>query len=333
MNKFSPEVLGAIKDHRLDCGLALMKCNRHAQAILEFEAVMQLEPSHAMARWHRCLALLSIGDYAKGMKEHDAAWELHDWHSRVLGDVEKLLALPLWQGNKCNLIVYHQEGFGDAIMCMRILPKLIERCGSVTIIVPFELVSLMNGYDGIDVVTAIPGDCSIFDARVTLFNSMWMLGCITQKTIPSSPYISAEFKLGSSDKKKMGICWSGNAQRNFTLNRFISYLNVENYELFSLQKTTIETHGVNPLLSVDFKATVKLMEILDVIVTVDTSAAHLAGAIGHPNSHVIIPYWRDWRWWNKDWWYPTLNIYPQEDPADWDIPFGRINEVLMGNSL
>jgi len=50
----------------------------------------------------------------------------------VLGDVEKLLALPLWQGNKCNLIVYHQEGFGDAIMCMRILPKLIERCGSVT---------------------------------------------------------------------------------------------------------------------------------------------------------------------------------------------------------
>jgi hypothetical protein len=315
-------------NHRLDCAMALMQCNRQAQAIIEYDAVMKLDPNDSWARWHRALALLSIGDYVRGMPEHEWAWKIFDWRVNVVGDTDNLLKLPLWQGAECNLLAYHNEGYGDAIMYLRFLPALVKRCKTVTLVVRPELVSLMEGH-GATVLGEVPQDCSKFDSRVTMFNSIWMMGCVTPLTIPSKPYIPAEFTFGGK-KKKMGIAWSGNTQKNFTLNRFLMYLDVYGFELFSLQKTTRDTPGVHRLEAVDFKATARLMEKLDVIVTVDTAVAHMAGAMGHPNAHVMIPFYRDWRWWNKDWWYPTLNIYPQDNAADWDKPFDQLNEVIAG---
>lgn len=324
MKNFAPHITKAIKDHRFDCGHALMRCNRHAQAILEFEAVMELEPGHVNARLNRALALLALGNYALGMPEYDWAWKLDsvEWVTRE-GN-KRIRELPLWQGSKCNLIVSHEEGFGDAIMYLRIVPQLVKRCESVTLLVYPELASLMEGY-GANIITSVPEDCSKYDAWVSMFNAIWMSGCVTQKTIPSEPYIPSEFKFEGGDKKKMGIAWSGKSQKNFTCKRFLSYLDVGDYELYSLQKMKEEIPGVHSLQADDFNETARLMETLDVIVTVDTSVAHLAGAMGHPNTHVLIPYYRDWRWWHKDWWYPTLKIYPQDEAADWDAPFNRLN--------
>lgn len=331
--EFSPAVKQRIIEHRYDCGYALMYCNRHAQAILEFEAIMELDPNHAPSRVNRCLALLAIGAYVKGMPEYDWHWKEFEWISWPKDDFKRVLSLPLWQGSRCNLLVHHQEGYGDAVMYMRVLPKLVERCESVTLLIYPEIASLMEGY-GAKVITTIPEDCSMFDAQVATFNSLWMTGCVTQQTIPSQPYIPADFKFGGG---KMGITWSGVTQNAFTLRRFLSYLNIEGYELFSLQKTTNlplyrtesgELRTVKPLMSKDFKEIVRLMETLDVIVTVDTSTAHLAGAMGHPNAHVLIPFKRDWRWWHKDWWYPTLKIYPQDDPTYWDAAFDKLNNEI-----
>ncbi len=324
-DRFSPATKQRIIDHRYDCGWALMQCNRHAQAILEFEAVMDLDRTHAMARLARCLAMLAIGDYVKGMPEYDWHWKAFEWGTWPKDDLKRITSLPLWQqGNKCNLIIYHQEGYGDAIMYMRVLPKLVECCKSVTLLVYPEIASLMEGF-GVKVITTIPEDCSVFDAQMVWFDTLWMSGCVTKLTIPNEPYIPANFKFTGG---KMGITWSGVTQNSFTLKRFFTYLNVDGYELFSLQKTKEEIPGVHPLMSKDFKETVRLMETLDVIVTVDTSTAHLAGAMGHPNAHVMIPFKRDWRWWNKDWWYPTLKIYPQDDPTYWDAPFDRVNKEI-----
>ena len=328
LDRFSPEVKQRIIEHRYDCGYALMHCNRHAQAVLEFEAVLQLDPSHAMALTGRCLALLAIGAYAKGMPLFDVFWREFDWVSWNKNEFKRVLSLPLWQGGNCDLLVYHQEGYGDAIMYMRVLPKLVQRCKSVTLLIYPEIASLMEGY-GAKVISTVPKDCSVYDARVTTFDSVWMTGCVTQQTIPSQPYIPADFKFGSG---KMGITWSGVTQNAFTLKRFLTYLNVEGYELFSLQKTKEDIPGIHSLMSKDFKETVRLMETLDVIVTVDTSTAHLAGAMGHPNAHVLIPFKRDWRWWHKDWWYPTLKMYAQKDPTYWDAPFDKLNNEIQDPS-
>ena len=205
-----------------------------------------------------------------------------------------------------DLLAYHNEGYGDAIMYMRFLPMLSERCKDLTLVVRPELVSLMQDC-GATVLGAVPEDCSKYDARVTMFDAIWMMGCTTPQTIPSEPYLVPDgFQFDTGDKKKMGIVWSGNTQKNFSLKRFLTYLDTDGFELFSLQRSKVDTPGVHPLLAIDFKATAELIAKLDVIVTVDTAVAHLAGAMGHPNVHVAIPFYRDWRWWNKDWWYPTL---------------------------
>src|SRR6266699_1149261 len=107
MAEFSPEVKKRIIEHRFDCGYALMHCNRHAQAILEFEAVMDLDRTHALARINRCLAMLSIGSYVNGMPEYDWHWKAFDWVSWPKDEFKRVLSLPAWQGNNCNLLVHH----------------------------------------------------------------------------------------------------------------------------------------------------------------------------------------------------------------------------------
>jgi hypothetical protein len=312
--------------HHVDCGIALMRCNRHIQALLEFDTVLQIEPTNRYARWNRALALLSMGEYAKGMPEHDWAWEIYDWRALgpVKGNVDRILALPEWKGEKCNLIVYHEMGFGDAIMCLRFLPDLVKRCEHVTLVVRPELVSLMKDH-GANVVSSVPGVMEGYDARVTFFNAIWIAGWC--HCIPSKPYIPVDLSVDGTNK--MGVVWSGNSQKNFTLNSFLSRLDTSSFELYALQLGHVpDGYGVRPLESKSFKETAELMGTMDVIVSVDTAAAHLAGAIGHPNAHVVIPYIRDWRWWNKDIWYPTLSIYPQDDPGDWDTPFNQVNEAI-----
>ena len=91
-----------VLNHRLDCAMALLLYNRSAQAVIEFEAVLQLSPDDPWVRWHRALALLSIGDYARGMPEHNWAWKLFDWRINVVGDTEQLMKLPPWRGGKCR---------------------------------------------------------------------------------------------------------------------------------------------------------------------------------------------------------------------------------------
>lgn len=319
------DCLSLFFDH-LDRGIYLMQLNRHQEAIKDFEVVLQSDPGNRFARWNRCLALMSLGEYDRGWSEHDWAWKI--W--QPLWDVKGIDEIPAWSGQRCRLLIYHDMGFGDAIMLMRFLPRLVDMCDSVTLVVRSELVSLMQG-KGVEVVDSIPEDVSMFDKKTSLFNSIGIAGLYRE--IPNDPYIKPAQRLYS---KKLGIAWSGNSQKSFTINGFLSSINLTPFnEIFALQKIK-ENHiyvgsvdrVVHSLNTSDFKDTADAMLGLDCIITVDTAAAHLAGAIGHPNAHVVIPFFRDWRWWNKDLWYPTLNIYPQEDSNDWESVFSRVNEAI-----
>lgn len=306
---------------RVDRGNALMKQNHFLEAIAEFDAVLETDRENYYANWNRTVCLLSLGDYKNGLPLHDTAWGVYGWGKG--GPVNQGLAeLPVWKGERCRLIVYHNMGFGDAIMCLRFLPEIVARCESVTLVVRKELISLFEGY-GASIVNRIP-DISQFDARVTLFNSIFTMGH-SEKTIPSSSYIPAKFKLTGG---KMGIAWSGFTRRELDSTSFLAKLNTNGFDLYSLQKTVEHISNITSLFSKDFKDTIKLITTLDCIVTVDTAVAHLAGAMGHPNTHVLMPHFRDWRWWRKDIWYPSLNIYPQDDSSDWDAPFQRVNEAI-----
>jgi len=311
--------------HHVDSGIYLMKQNRFEEAITEFNYVLSLDPRERWARYNRMTSRLSLGDYS-ALAEHDCAWEIYDWGKPGSsgpspvdqGDLEQL---SVWCGEPCKLLVWHNMGFGDAIMALRFLPELVGRCESVTLVVRPELIRLFQGY-GVRVVSSVPS-ISDFDACTTLFNLIFALGH-SLGTIPRDPYIKTDFKFTGS---KMGIAWSGNSRVEFNLHTFLSRLDVRGFELYALQKGPV-TDQVVSLECSDFSGTAELMATMDCIVTVDTATAHLAGAMGHPNTHLVLPYLRDWRWWQKDVWYPTLNDYPQATPDDWDTPFQRLNEAI-----
>jgi len=330
---FDPDKF-AIADH-LGRGCDLMQHNLFAEAIVEFDEVLKIDPKEHYARWNRVLARLSLGDYTNGLSEFDCAWDLYDWRKSAPGcawdlfdqrrsgngDIDRVLELPLWRGGRCRLIVYHEMGFGDAIMALRFLPELVRRCQSVTLVVHPALVSLMQNC-GAKVVGSVPVDVSGFDARVTFFNSIFIMG-YSIENIPSKPYIKSDFKFGGG---RMGIAWSGYSRKELDLANFIARLDSTGYARYALQKE--DGPGVIPLQANNFRETAELMMTMDCIVTVDTAAAHLAGAMGHPNVHLLLPYFRDWRWWHKDVWYPTIKIYPQYDANNWDGPFERVNRAI-----
>lgn len=314
----------------LDLGIALLRQNKFSEAILEFDKTLNLTPSDPYAHWNKATALLSLGDYRNGFAEHDWGWRLFDWRGfgPVGDDIDRLKILPVWHGEDISdqrLLVYHELGFGDAIMALRYLPELKRRAEHVTLIMSLALVDISKQF-GVEVVDKLPDDLSDYDFRLPLFGVMSALDQ-TLENIPRDPYIWAEWK--QRGWNKVGIAWSGRTQTGFSLDYFLSMFNRSGFELYSLQLMVLPPgHGVMNFKPVDFTDTVKMIERLDHIITVDTAVAHLAGAMGHPSTHLLLPFMRDWRWWHSAVWYPTIKTYHQENEDDWSMPFERLNASL-----
>jgi hypothetical protein len=319
-----------IANQYLDKGIAYLHENKFNEAIVEFDKNLNLTPSDPYAHWNKATALLSIGDYANGFTEHDWGWRLFDWrgYGPVGDDIDRLKQqLPMWHGEDISdqrLLVYHELGFGDAIMTLRYLPELKRRAEHVTLVISHSLARLAEQF-GIEVVEKVPDDISGYDYRIPFFGVLSALHQ-TVENIPRSPYIEAKFQPGWGC---IGIAWSGRTQTMFSLDSFLSMFNRCRFSLYSLQRDAVTSgRGVRELKSETFFDTVKLIEKMDHIVTVDTATAHLAGAMGHPSVHLLLPFMRDWRWWRSEVWYPNIKIYPQETPDDWSLPFGRLNTAL-----
>jgi len=308
-------------------GIAHFRQNQFAEAIAAFDAALQINPDDCYARWNRATALLSIGDYARGFVEHDVAWRLFNWRGfgPIGNDIDRVQALPLWRGEEgVRLLAYHELGFGDAIMAMRYLPELVRRA-KVTLVLDQSLVRLARTF-GVEVACKLPDDLTAFDYKLPFFGVMSALKQ-TEDTIPAAPYIpSVWFHEGG----KIGIAWSGRTQTAFTLERFLQLLDHDGFELYALQPGPLADDRVEPLpAGSDFVDVLVRIEEMDHIVSVDTAAIHLAGAMGHPSAHLLLPCLMDWRWWRSTTWYPALKIYRQVSPDDWSTPFARLNERLI----
>ena len=308
-------------------GIAHFRQNQFAEAIAAFDAALQINPDDCYARWNRATALLSIGDYARGFVEHDVAWRLFNWRGfgPIGNDIDRLQALPLWRGEEgVRLLAYHELGFGDAIMAMRYLPEL--RCKTnLTLVIDQCLARLARAFD-IEVIDRLPDDLTVFDYRLPFFGVMSALKQ-TEDTIPAAPYIAPHWRRSGG---KLGIAWSGRTQTSFTLERFLSLFAHDGFALYALQPGPLADDRVEPLpAGSDFVDVGVRITEMDHIVSVDTAAIHLAGAMGHPSAHLLLPYLMDWRWWRSTAWYPTLKIYRQVSADDWSTPFARLNERLI----
>lgn len=308
-------------------GVAHFERGEFRQAIAAFDSALALTPDDTYAKWNRATALLSTGDYKRGFQEHDVAWRLFNWKGfSTIGDVDRIKHLPIWRGEaNAKVLAYHELGFGDAIMAFRFLPELIERA-EVTLVIDQCLTRLARSFD-IEVLAQLPDDLD-YDFRLPFFGVMSALG-IDSDTIPAAPYIipvNGEFASGG---KNIGIAWSGRTQTMFTLERFLSLFAYSGFELYSLQPGPLARDDVVELPpGSDFLDVAERIEEMDHIVSVDTAAIHLAGAMGHPSAHLLLPTLIDWRWHRTDLWYPALKTYRQCDAHDWSAPFARLNEAM-----
>lgn len=303
-------------------------------------------PSTAMlARHNRSMLQLAIGDYERGWQDYECR--------RVVAGLPipaRACSSPYWRGEPLagkSIVVIEEQGLGDTLQFCRYLPLLEQQGARVTYHVRASLHRLLRTLSPtLRLVDAMPDDGS-FDYH-TLLMSLPGSFCTRIETIPApNGYLTAEperiaqwkDKLGGA-RVKVGICWQGNPEgtvdvgRSIPLARFAPLAAVPGVELVSLQKT----HGLEQIAGCGFDLrtlgdgfdsgpdafvdTAAVMASLDLVVTSDTSVAHLAGALGVP-TWVLLKVVPDWRWRLEGpacAWYPTLRLYRQTQADDWQTP-------------
>ena len=272
-------------------------------------------------------ARLQIGDMEKGL----GLWELRP-------DFEKgLCPIPLWQGQEVkHLLLHENQGLGDAIQLLRYIPLLKNYAKQIEICVrePLQRLCAENFPETINIGENVLA--STADARCRWSSLPFFFGTRLDN-IPPAPYLTAVSerrslwceKLHDLPKPRIGLVWAGNkkwyndGRRSLNTDSLRPLLKEGAGHLVSIQKERAEkmevTLDAGPLLG-DFTDTAALMCELDLIIAVDTSTAHLAGALGRP-VFILLPFDSDWRWLlgrEDSPWYPSARLFRQTKPNDWD---------------
>jgi tetratricopeptide (TPR) repeat protein len=332
-------------------GIALKDQRRIDEALACFDAVLTKNPDHVDAHWDRALAWLVAGDFEQG-------WPEYEWRWRLAEHAPRELTQPLWDGGDLEgrtILLHAEQGMGDSIQFARYAPLVAARGGRVLLECPPPLARLFESLDGIAEIIPQGGALPDFDTHAPLLSLPGILGT-SGETIPCDvPYLSADRERAKrlrgqladlTGGLKVGLVWAGKPSHKNDRNRSLDFesvvglLGLKDIFYFSLQigprADDLRTAGCDGLITdlsgsiKDFADTAIVLEALDLLVTVDTSPAHLAGALGKP-VWVLLPYVPDWRWLlerDDSPWYPSLRLFRQERPNDWSSPLRRLAEAL-----
>ena len=328
-----------------------------AAALTTCERALAIDPGYAPGHLNRALALLLLGRLQEG-------WPEYDWRVRCNDYLEMLLPLPHWDGSDLTgkaIVLFAEQGLGDTIQFIRYAPLVKARGATVVAACPSVLLPVLAGCSGID--RFVPKELSAAEAGTVqaLLPSLPGIFGTTLDTIPDSvPYLFAdparrEFwrqKLAPVSGFKVGIIWQGSPQhprdrwRSVPLTQFAPLAQVEGVRLFSLQvdvgreqldalngRFAITDLGAD-LASDPFTETAAAMKNLNLVVTIDTAVAHLAGALGVP-VWVALPFANDWRWLRArpdSPWYPTMRLFRQQQRGNWQEVFEKIAEALADST-
>lgn len=330
-------------------GNALRCLNRHAEAINSCQQAIILRPDFAPAHWNLSLVQLALGNYREGWRSYE--WR---WKGGPSRDYVRHFDRPLWLGDALlqgrTLLLYAEQGLGDTLQMCRYLPHLRALDARVVLEVQPALVKLLvENFPQIDIVSR-GGGLPEFDFQCPMM-SLPLAFKTTLQTIPASvPYLGADGatnklwvqRLGMTNKWRIGLAWSGSPAHANDRNRSVALaplqrLFTNDVEWHSLQKDVAPIDRPQlPLLGIhdhsteltDFAQTAGLVQNMDLVITVDTSVAHLAGAMGKP-VWLLLPFAAEYRWLvdrSDSPWYPTASLYRQQAPGDWQ---SIVDQVAM----
>lgn len=331
-----PQHVGALTN----LGRALQKQAQPQEAIACFERALALKPDLPEAHWGLATQRLLLGDFARGWEEYEHRWTLPENQG-----LRREFAAPRWDGDDIagrTVLLHAEQGVGDTLQFVRYAPLLARRGAHVIVLCQPPLKRLLMEMDDIAVV-ADGEPLPEFDLHLPLMSLPRLFGT-TLATIPADvPYLRADpvdvhawnGKLGDKNHFKIGLIWAGNRRhlndrnRSCALETFAPLANVSDIRLYSLQKdeaaaeirnapTNMGLVDLNDQL-VDFADTAAVITCLDLVITVDTAVAHLAGALARP-AWLLLPFAPDWRWMlarEDSPWYPSLRLFRQNQAGDW----------------
>jgi len=324
-------------------GCVLADLGRHAEAQSWHEKALALDPSALDPRWDRALALLAQGDYPNGFAAYESRFE------RRL-PVPREFTQAAWQGEALNgrtILLYGEQGYGDALQFMRFIPWVQARGGRIVLEILPPLARLASTLPGIAEVVPSGALLPDFDVHASIMSLPHLLG-LTLDRVPTTPYLQPLAQSTAQNRLKMlapqarlrvGIVWAGNPGvkndrfRSPRLDVLRPLWNVPGVAFFSLQKGDgkRDIQASDPIIDLDaelsdFADTASFIAALDLVITTDTSVAHLAGALGK-RLWVTLMQVADWRWIGpetRSLWYPNARLFRQPARGDW----ARVSQAL-----
>jgi Flp pilus assembly protein TadD len=345
-----------LADAHSNLGSALRAQGKAQQAIASLREALRLNPGHVDAHWNLALTLLACGEFQQGWREYEWRWKRKEWPPRVFQQ-------PRWDGGPLqgrSILLCSEQGLGDTIQFIRYGAILKHRGARVIVSCQKPLRPLLASCPGIDELCDQSTEPTDFDVWSPLLSVPGLLGT-TIDTIPAQrPYLFARPQLAERWRRylnrfkgfKVGICWQGSRShgkdyyRSIPLAQFIPLADLEGVQLISLQKGpgADQLREVTKRFSVfdlaykldsssgAFTDTAAVIMNLDLVITIDTAIAHLAGALGAPVWTAIPTIRTDWRWLldrDDSPWYPTMRLFRQSEVNDWTGVFARMATELM----
>lgn len=344
----------------LSLGNAHHALGAHGAALRAYDQALRLRPDLAAARLNRALTHLTLGDFTRGLPDYEARLALAAAPaSAACGiDVAPVAALPRWQGEPLNdrtLVIVAEQGFGDTLQFMRFVPLARARAAQVVFAVQRALLPLLAPLGASWRVQVVDRDAARIDAQTQcpLLSLPLVLGAQRDGLPSARRYIDvpAAYRrrwrgsLGGHARHKIGIAWSGRIQAQETRSMPLAMLEplfalpdidwivlqpalpAQETQMLDAHPRARSIHRYGERIR-DFADTAAIVDRLDAVVSIDTSIAHLTGALGKP-LWLLLPFAADWRWFlpapgtrrgvdsEPNDWYPSARVIRQPAPGDW----------------
>ena len=329
-------------------GAALTALGRFDAAIAACDRAIALQPGNADAHWNQGFACLLAGDLAKG-------WEKYEWRKRHprFAAAYRHFPEPVWEGGDIagrTLLIHAEQGFGDSIQLVRYARPLAARGARIVMACDRALLQLFARAPGVGAEVDKAGSLPSFDLWIDQMSLPRVMATRIDSIPAEKSYLSVDparvqaWRDRLPAGRKFGLVWAGNPthsndrRRSTTIEAVAPLLRIAGWSPVSLQvgaRAGDRARAAGPLADVaqhltDFVETAAAIANLDLVITVDTAVAHLAGALGVP-VWVMLPFAPDWRWIvgrDDSPWYPTMRLYRQKKAGDWNDVVARIALAL-----
>ncbi|WP_136514987.1 tetratricopeptide repeat protein [Geomonas edaphica] len=332
---------------RYNLATACKELGRFEEALEELREMVRRAPEHGDAHWNLAVLLLLCGDLADGWREFP--WRFKKSSGAPVRRFEDVLA---WDGAPLagrTILLWGEQGAGDTLQFLRYAPLAAGHGGRVLVEVQSPaLVEIARGVAGVAGAFACGDELPPFDLQASLMDLPGIFGTKLGNIPNWVPYLQVDpvrlehcrSLVREDGTLRVGLVWRGNPAHNNDLNRSLpssalaALAALSRVSFYSLQvggdgDLPLQVTDLTPAIR-DYADTAALLSLLDLVISVDTSVAHLAGALGVP-VWLLVPFVPDWRWMvgrEDSPWYPTMRLFRQERAGDWDGVLSRLRAEL-----